>query len=91
MRQVEDRVVLKTDGYDPFIDFLKGMCIVFVILDHSFPSKIDYYTLFAVWGKSAVPLFLLIQVFHAYKKGLYGVKFNFLKILSNDKKITWYD
>jgi hypothetical protein len=81
VRETENKVVLKTDGYDPFIDLLKGVCIVFVILDHCFPSKIDYYTLFAVWGKSAVPLFLMIQVFHAYKNGLYGVKFNLKKIL----------
>lgn len=70
MRKADKKVVLKTDGYDPFIDFMKGVCIVFVILDHCFPSKIDHYTLFAVWGKSAVPLFLMIQVFHAYKNGL---------------------
>lgn len=80
MRNAEEIVVLKKDGYDPFIDFLKGVCIVFVIINHCFPPKIDHYTLFAVWGKSAVPLFLMIQVFHAYKNGLFGVNFNLNKI-----------
>ena len=79
MRKAE-KIVLKTDAYEPFIDFLKGVCIVLVILNHCLPSNIEYYSFFSLWGKSAVPLFLLIQVFHAYKKGLLRANFNFHKI-----------
>lgn len=61
-------LTLKKEGYDPFIDYLKGISIFFVILTHCLP-KLDYM-LFSLWGAQAVPLFLLIQVFHAYKTGL---------------------
>ena len=57
----------KTD-YDPFIDYLKGICIVFVILTHCISRQLETYSLFCLWGAMAVPIFLLIQVFHAYKK-----------------------
>jgi peptidoglycan/LPS O-acetylase OafA/YrhL len=63
-------LMLKRDGYDPFIDYLKGVCIVLVILTHCIPSWLGHYTLFAVWGNPAVPVFLMIQVFHAYKRGV---------------------
>ena len=62
-------VVFKRSGYDSFIDFLKGICILLVLLDHSL-SLIKEYSLFAIWGRPAVPIFLLIQVFHAYKRGV---------------------
>ena len=62
---------LKCDGYDPFIDYLKGICILLVILTHCLPD---------LWGGTAVPIFLIIQVFHTYKKGLDNVKINFNKL-----------
>ncbi|MBR2469130.1 MAG: acyltransferase [Fibrobacter sp.] len=58
------------NGYDPFIDFLKGVCIVLVVITHCLPSVVEKYTLFHLWGRTAVPIFLIIQVFHAYKHGL---------------------
>lgn len=61
---------LKKQGYDPFIDYLKGLCIVFVTMNHCMPGKLMSYSAFFFWGVSAVPIFLMIQVFHAYKKGL---------------------
>lgn len=61
-------LTLKKEGYDPFIDYLKGVSIFFVVLTHCLP-KLDYM-LFSLWGAQAVPLFLLIQVFHAYKNGI---------------------
>ena len=74
-------VKLKSEGYDPFIDFLKGICIVLVILTHCIPSAIRRQTFFAFWGMPAVPIFLIIQVFHTYKKGLDNVKrTDFIKI-----------
>ena len=56
-------------GYDPFIDFLKAYAIICVIIAHIFPVKFWDYCLFRVWGDMQVPMFVLIQVFHAYKKG----------------------
>lgn len=56
-------------GYDPFIDFLKAYSIICVILAHILPTESFKYILFHVWGDMQVPMFVLIQVFHAYKKG----------------------
>lgn len=56
-------------GYDPFIDFLKAYAIIFVVVAHNFPSELWNYCLFQVWADMQVPMFILIQVFHAYKKG----------------------
>ncbi len=67
-------ILLKRDEYDPFIDFLKGICIVLVILTHCIPYTIKRDLFFYLWGKPAVPIFLIIQVFHAYKKGVNHVK-----------------
>ncbi len=69
---------LNKNGYDPFIDFIKGFCIISVVLTHSLPMVCQDNLLFMFWGGMAVPLFLLIQVFHAYKAGLDSQK----KILS---------
>lgn len=76
----ETRVVFNKAEYDPFIDFLKGFCIICVVLTHCIFPKLGYYSLFPIWGHPAVPLFLLIQVFHAYKHGIDNVQFNWLKI-----------
>lgn len=76
----KQRISFNTQGHDPFIDFLKGLCILMVILTHCIPEKWDAYSFFALWGRPAVPLFLLIQVFHTYKKGLNEVSFSPSKI-----------
>ena len=61
-------LAIKRNGYDPFIDYLKGVSIIFVILTHLFSPELQEQSLFCLWGAMAVPLFMLIQVFHAYKK-----------------------
>lgn len=60
--------------YDPTLDFLKGVLIFLVVLNHCTSSELRDYILFPIWGLPAVPLFILIQVFHAYKNGLNSVK-----------------
>lgn len=55
-------------GYDPFIDFLKAYSIICVVVAHILPAEFYKYILFQVWGDMQVPMFVLIQVFHAYKK-----------------------
>ena len=61
-------VKLNNTGYDPFIDFLKGMCMVWVVLTHSIPYEWKQLIGFPFWGAQAVPLFLLIQGYHYFKK-----------------------
>lgn len=56
-------------GYDPFIDFLKAYSIICVVIAHILPAELYKYILFQVWGDMQVPMFVLIQIFHAYKKG----------------------
>ena len=57
---------LRKRGYDPFFDFMKGICILCVIWLHSMP-KAETGAVF--WASQAVPLFLFMQVFHALKGG----------------------
>lgn len=69
-------VQLKKTGYDPFITFMKGYAILCVLLAHALPNPDA--TGYALWGGMQVPLFLLIQVFHAFKKDPY---FSFTKLM----------
>lgn len=73
-------LTLRRDGYDPFIDFMKGVCIILVVLTHCLPENVQDFILFPLWGRPAVPLFLIIQVFHAYKKGLDTARTNYRKL-----------
>lgn len=57
-------------SHNQFIDALKGVAILFVCINHSLPLYLKQLLLFDLWGGQAVPLFLLIQVFHYYKHGL---------------------
>lgn len=66
-------------SYDPFIDYIKGISIIFVILNHCIGESLHSKSFYCLWGDSAVPLFLIIQTFHAYKKGL-DVRFSISKI-----------
>ena len=80
------KFVFRRDSYDPFIDYLKGICIIFVIINHCMPENIMDSTAFFFWGVSAVPIFLIIQVFHAYKRELKNAKTNNKRLW---KKIVW--
>lgn len=61
----------KKEGYDSQIDYIKGLCILFVVWTHCI-SRYDLgLILFPYWGDTAVPIFLIIQSFHYYKKGVY--------------------
>ena len=64
--------ILEREQYEPFIDFIKGISILWVLWEHTMGWKEQ--TAFFYWGKLAVPLFLLIQTFHVYKKGVDKVK-----------------
>lgn len=56
-------------GQDSFIDFLKAYSIFCVVVSHCLPIVYWDKVLFHFWGDMQVPMFLLIQTFHAYKKG----------------------
>lgn len=64
-----ERIEFNKVGYDPQIDYIKGLCILFVIWTHCISRYELGIMLFPYWGDTAVPIFLLIQVFHYYKKG----------------------
>ena len=69
-------------GNDAFIDFLKGVSIILVILSHTLPHHL---TFFPIWGGSkAVPIFLAIQIFHAFEKGNPKIP-NFKKIFKSNR------
>jgi len=70
----------KTNGYDPQIDYIKGICIIFVILTHSMSRYELSPILFPYWGDTAVPIFIIIQAFHYYKKSLDVRMPNLLKL-----------
>ena len=63
-------ITFSHSGYDDFIGFLKAYCIIGVVLAHCLPATVRNVIHFSFWGDMQVPLFLLIQVFHAYKKGV---------------------
>lgn len=60
-------LVLNNKGYEPFIDFMKGICIMWVVLTHSIPYELKQLIGFPLWGAQAVPMFLLIQSYHYFK------------------------
>ena len=64
------KINFKKDAYDPQIDYIKGMCILFVVWTHCFGRDELQLILFPYWGDTAVPIFLIIQAFHYYKKGV---------------------
>lgn len=65
----EETYFFNLKGHDSFIDYIKGISILFVVLTHALPFR--EYLLFPFWGGQAVPLFLLIQSFHYFKKQEY--------------------
>lgn len=63
-------------GYDPFIDFIKAYAIICVLIGHTLPVT---YMSYGLWAGMQVPLFILVQTFHFYKKE--DTRLNISKIL----------
>lgn len=66
-----ESVELKKQGHDPFLDFLKGFCILSVILHHCLFNALALprtFLLFPYWGRLAVPLFLILQAYHVFRR-----------------------
>lgn len=71
------KIIFNTTGRDQFIDFLKAYAILCVLFAHTFPylREVGY----GLWAGMQVPVFLLIQVFHAFKSNRQS---SFKKILN---------
>ena len=65
----EKKMEFSKIGHDLSLDFVKGIAILLVLLNHCTASAFQQDSWFFLWGYPAVPLFLLIQVFHVYKGG----------------------
>lgn len=72
-------VTFNTKGYDGFIDFIKAYAILCVLFGHTFSPILDKVA-YGVWAGMQVPLFILVQSFHSYKKDKAIV--NIVKILT---------
>ena len=66
-------ITFNTSGYDGFIDFIKAYAILCVLFGHTFGPILDKVA-YGVWAGMQVPLFILVQAFHCYKKDSYKVK-----------------
>ena len=67
-----------TKGHDGFIDFIKAYAILCVLVGHTLPvlDEVGY----GLWAGMQVPLFILVQTFHCYKKGKASIRIG--KVLS---------
>ena len=72
IHKYETKIEFSRIGHDLSLDFVKGVCILLVILNHSTGFTFHQDSWFFLWGYPAVPLFLLIQVYHSYKKDQLG-------------------
>ena len=70
-------ITFNKKGYDSFIDFIKAYAIICVLIGHTVPF-IDYLG-YGLWAGMQVPLFVLVQSFHFYKRD--DTKIDIVKIL----------
>lgn len=62
------RRIVVGGGYEPVLDYIKGIAILMVLVTHGAGGHREEL-LYPLWIDQAVPMFLIIQAFHAYKKG----------------------
>lgn len=74
------KIEFERTGYDPSIDYVKGLCILFVIWTHCMTREELRLILFPFWGDAAVQIFLTIQVFHFFKRDSFAHIPNLQKI-----------
>jgi fucose 4-O-acetylase-like acetyltransferase len=70
-------ITFNKKGYDSFIDFIKAYAIICVLIGHTLPHH-DYWG-YGLWAGMQVPLFILVQAFHCFKKESYS--FSLKKVL----------
>ena len=59
-------ITFNLKGHDLFIDAIKAYAIMWVLIGHFFPGT--KYLLYPIWGGYEVPLFIIVQCFHFFKK-----------------------
>ena len=59
-------ITFDSKGHDTFIDFIKAYAILWVLIGHTITHH--NWIAYGVWGGMQVPLFILVQAFHSYKK-----------------------
>ncbi len=74
-------ITFNKSGYDPFIDFIKTYAILCVLVGHTLVLH-DYWG-YGLWAGMQVPLFVLVQAFHSFKKETPGVNLKkiFLRVV----------
>ena len=82
LHKFECKMEFSKIGQDLSLDFVKGVCILLVLLHHTTDVAFQKESWFFLWGYPAVPLFLLIQVFQSYKKGFDGIHLRLGRIWS---------
>ncbi|MBP3775776.1 MAG: hypothetical protein J6I37_02180 [Prevotella sp.] len=80
IHRYEAKIEISTIGHDLSLDFVKGICILLVLFHHTTDEVFHQDSFFYIWGYPAVPLFLLIQVFHSLKYGYAKKGLNLMKI-----------
>lgn len=80
IHRYETKIEFSKIGHDLSLDFVKGVCILLVVINHCIDNSFSQKVLFWIWGYPAVPLFLLIQVYQLYKKEYCGINLQFGKI-----------
>lgn len=64
------KITFNKSGYEPFFDFIKAYSILCVLMGHTIRFLKE--TGYSLWYGMQVPLFVLIQSFHALKKESYS-------------------
>ena len=72
--KINNKITFNKETHDPFIDALKGFSILFVIINHALPLYLKQDVFYNLWGGLGVPIFLLLQTYHYFKRGLNNLK-----------------
>ncbi|MBR5391677.1 MAG: hypothetical protein IK148_02300 [Prevotella sp.] len=74
------KITLYENGYEPFIDFFKGIAIIFVVYSHCATPDIRHASGFYFWAAAPTALFMLIHVFHSFRVSDHVKKPNVIKL-----------
>ena len=63
-----EKILFNKVGRDANIDFIKAYAILCVVFGHAIPDSSLSYIGYGLWAGMQVPLFILVQSFHYFKK-----------------------
>ena len=74
----ERRLIPYQNGYEPFVDFLKGYMILCILFTHACNvwEPLRDYSMFYLWACAPTGCFLLISTMHFYRNGVGGRRIN---------------